>query len=131
MLDVYKIKLHTEYQRPHPSSFIQKDFLSFAYRILCKTVDLFRKNAKVNPKVITCIFKLYWVHVPNAAYQAPVPLALWFRRRRFFFLWVYHKRSRRTSWSCDPHAANKCSVPWPMEALRLHMKFGFDWLCGF
>ena len=36
LIKVHKMKLQTKYQRPGPSSFRQKDFLSFAYRNLCK-----------------------------------------------------------------------------------------------
>ena len=65
----------------------------------------------------------YLAHVPNAAYQAQEPLALWFRRRRFL-KGCYHIWVCLPSLSCDPNATNKLSLPTP---LWFHMTFGFDW----
>ena len=41
----------------------------------------------------------------------------------FYYIWALPP-----SWSCDPDAANKLSYPYPRG---LHIKFGFDWACGF
>ena len=61
-------------------------------------------------------FKLYWAHVPNAAYQVPRPLALWFWRRRLFKCF-YHIWAWQPSGSCDPDAANKLPFPISIEDL--------------
>ena len=71
--------------------------------------------------------KLWWGQGPNATYQGPRSLALWFRRRRFlkdfYYIWAW-----RPSWSCYPDAPNKLLFPRPMEApqeiwLRLAQRF--------
>ena len=41
----------------------------------------------------------------------------------FYHIWAW-----RPSWSFDLDAASKLSFPYPM---KLHIKFGFDWLNSF
>ena len=40
----------------------------------------------------------------------------------------YHLRAWRPSWSCDQDSSYKFI---PHFEMRLHIKFGFDWLNGF
>ena len=48
----------------------KKIFKSFAYEKKWPS----RRKVKVNPGLSFVLFKLYWAHVPNAAYQATGPL---------------------------------------------------------
>ena len=61
--------------------------------------------------------KLCWAQVPDAAYQTPKSLALWFQRIRFlkgfYYIWAW-----RSSWSCDSDPLNKFLFPRPMKALH-------------
>ena len=43
-MEVHKIKLHTKYQRPRPSSFRQENFLNFTWRRLSNKIWPFRKK---------------------------------------------------------------------------------------
>ena len=104
--EVHKIKIHTKYQRPGPSSFRQEDIFFKVLPIgICAKIDFSVKNVKVNPRLL--FLKFYWAHVPNAAYQS----------RSAHWLW-------RSAWSCVPDVAKKLSFPHPW---RLRMKFGFEW----
>ena len=59
--------------------------------------------------------KLFWAQVPNAAYQVPRSLALWFRRRSFL-KGFYYKWALRPSWSHDLDHLNKLSFLHSNEA---------------
>ena len=52
-----------------------------------------------------------------------------FGSREEDFLRFYHIWEWRPSWSCDQEHLSKLSFPHPMW--KLHMKFNFDWPCGF
>ena len=90
-IEVHKIKLHTKYHRPGPSSFRQDCFFNCAYRSLCNRVWPFRKKGQGQPMVIS-FFKLHWAYVPNTAYKAPGPLALLVPEKKilkvFFLLYL-------------------------------------------
>ena len=55
LVEVHKIKLHTKYQRPGPSSFRQEDFFLkkkvLPIGVYVKKNDLSVKKVKVNPKL--------------------------------------------------------------------------------
>ena len=48
MIKVHKMKLHTKYQRPGPSSYRQEDFYSFAFRNQGENFHLSVEKVKVN-----------------------------------------------------------------------------------
>ena len=111
VIGVHKIKLHTKYQRPGPSSFRQEDFLSFDYRSIYNKIWPFRTQGQ--PKII--IF--YTLLGPHVAYKVPGPFVLWFWRRRFikgfYPIWAWWP-----SWLCDPETFAKrslCNKIWPFH----------------
>ena len=59
--------------------------------------------------------KLCWAQIPNAVYQAPRSMALWFWKRKFL-KGFYHIRVWRPPWSCDPDPLNKVLSCHPTEA---------------
>ena len=75
--------------------------------------------------------KLYWVHVLNAAYQAPESLAFWFQKRRilkgFYHICTMYVHVSHLGYVTQMWQTNF----WSPGLYRLHMKFSFDWLRGF
>ena len=83
------------------------------------------KKVKVNPRS-SFFFKLYWFHVPIAAYQSLGPLDVAPEKKifkGFTIIWALWP-----SWSSDPDVAYKLLFPGPW---RLSIKSGFDWPSGF
>ena len=124
LVEVHKIKLHTKYQMPGPSSSDKKNFKSIAYRSLFETFDISIKRWRLTE----CynIFKLYCAHGPQYCIPSKRAISLLVPEKKilkiFYHIWLW-----RTPWSCDPNVANfRSPGPW-----RFHMKFDFIWPSGF
>ena len=102
------------------------DKMTFAYRSLWKKSTFLHKKRSMWTQSYH-IFKLYWAHIPNAAYQDPGPYTLWFRRRRSLKGFTIYGCGSQLGHATVMRGTNFHS-PYP---LRLIMKFGFDWTTDF
>ena len=66
-------------------------------------------------------------HIPNAIYQVPRPLTFWFKSRRYLNGFILYGHGR--------HLGDVTINIWfkftPLNLRSLHMKFEFNWPCGF
>ena len=75
---VHKMKPHTKYQKTC-LLFSDKIFKVLPIGVYVKKMTFPEKKSRSTQG--HQFFNLYWAHVPNAAYQVPRSLALWFRRQ--------------------------------------------------
>ena len=122
LVDVCKIKQHSKYQRPGPSSFREEYFLNFAYRNLCKKWPFCKKTRSPKGYIF---FQTQFGPCPKCCILIPRAIDPMVPEKRN--LWVfYHIWTWQPSGSCDADAANKLSFPLsienPYEILRWFLK---------
>ena len=115
LVEVHRIKLHFKCRRPRHTSFRQDDFKSFAYKSLCKKIDLPIKKVKVNQRL--SFFQPLLGPCPQCCIPSPIgPLVP--EKKIFEGFLPYMSMvaiGHGGHWSSDPDAANKLLFPLSSE----------------